>query len=479
MNVISWPAPDTEVPSPDYTVEVDGSPIFVYQARVRADNDLPYGQWFGKPISSAERASFAIFDVAGSVTITVRPTRPFSKAAVLPDRFGIVPEIANSSLSFTLDQPQHLTVLLDGSSEQSLHLFIGEPETDVPNPDDPNVIYFGPGLHEIDTIQVKDGQTVYLAGGSVVKGKILLPGEESRYNARGIYIVHTLPMLSVDNASGVRICGRGILDGSQIPHPYPDKIPAVHIDDAKDILVEGITLLESPDNVIIDHSHNVQVNDVRILCGRSLGKGIQNSNSQDIQVLRCFVRNYSNSLAVTASSMPAENILFEDCTVWSDSWIALNISGGSRDPIEWVTFRRCNVIYAIRSCLGMYEKLDGTISKIVFEDIDIADLSYPPALAGPYAGRSTHPDLLYFRIVYEDWGPDPGHITDVLIDGVTLHGKTVMPSELIGCDDDHPIEKLTIRNVILNGFTVSPDEVSLNIARNQFIKELSLEAPAS
>ena len=47
-------------------------------------------------------------------------------------------------------------------------VFANPPEVDVPSPGDPNVRYFGPGVHTIGAGQpITSGQTVYVAGGAL------------------------------------------------------------------------------------------------------------------------------------------------------------------------------------------------------------------------------------------------------------------------------------------------------------------------
>jgi hypothetical protein len=52
-----------------------------------------------------------------------------------------------------------------------LLLFANRPENNPPKHGDPNVVYFGPGIHKPERIALKAGQTLYLAGGAVVKGR--------------------------------------------------------------------------------------------------------------------------------------------------------------------------------------------------------------------------------------------------------------------------------------------------------------------
>ena len=85
-------------------------------------------------------------------------------------------------------QPGQIVFEPDGKNGPLL-LFANPPEATPPDKNDPNVKYFGPGLHRADAIQLTDNQTLYLAPGAVVQGGI---------HARG---------------TNITIRGRGILDG--------------------------------------------------------------------------------------------------------------------------------------------------------------------------------------------------------------------------------------------------------------------------
>ena len=72
-----------------------------------------------------------------------------------------------------------MTLEVNGNWVGALHLFANPPETDAPQPGDPNVIYFGPGIHEVSQLVVRNNQTVYVAGGAVVRG-VIRPDEQYR-----------------------------------------------------------------------------------------------------------------------------------------------------------------------------------------------------------------------------------------------------------------------------------------------------------
>ena len=83
-----------------------------------------------------------------------------------------------NEITFSALPGEDITVLPNGDyNGKALHLFIREPLGDIPDGDDVNVIYYGPGYYDLSSqgpIQVSSGQTVYIAGGAVVRGPGIL-----------------------------------------------------------------------------------------------------------------------------------------------------------------------------------------------------------------------------------------------------------------------------------------------------------------
>lgn len=473
--VILYPAPKEEIPSPDFTLQVNGLPVFVYQARVRTEVFEKPGLWSHKPDAPFERAPFAIFDMAGPVSVSVTPARPFQTVTVLPHRAGVSGVVSNGTIRFDLDKPQHLTLLLDGSDREPLHLFIGRPETDVPAKDDPNTIYFGPGTHHIGQLAVKSGQTLYLAGGAVVKAA-LEPDAKGTFNEKWQVTFYGGSVVALDGAAGVRICGRGILDASLIPHPGRSMI---RIGRSENVRLEGITLRDASNwNVSINDSENVAVEDLRIISGRLNSDGINSVNSRKVSIRRCFVRNQDDSIVVKTMQQgrPSEDIAVEDCQVWDDWGFGLGVSYETRSPIRNIRFRRCSVLFARHWCMGIRVCDGSLISDIGFDDIEIADLSGAPRLGGARSALNPKPRLLWFGIVKDVWGqdPEPGFIKNVSVANVTVYGNELPPSEILGFDAQHGVEDVEIRNVHLHGKPAAADAAALGLKTNAFVRNVTV-----
>ena len=122
-------------------------------------------------------ASYAPFDMLTSVDVTVTCSEPVKSVKILPTSFGIVPRVHGDTITITIDKPKHVTIEVNGDWHESLHIFANPFEENIPDPDDPNVVYFGPGIHEVTSLTVDDNTTVYIAGGAFVRC-VMDPEEE-------------------------------------------------------------------------------------------------------------------------------------------------------------------------------------------------------------------------------------------------------------------------------------------------------------
>ena len=195
--------PAGEERSKDYTVQVEGQDIPVYAVKVAPAD--PARRW--KAMDDKVQLGRVLRQ--GGVRL-LRHARAGGGDRDLPraDHVGegaarslkIVPAVEGRRLTFSLAEPKPVTIEVNGNWVGALHLFANPPEAQAPRPDDPNVIYFGPGVHEVAGVTVGNGKTVYVAAGAVVKGT----GDR-----RG-------PVFTLQGEN-ITLRGRGIIDGSLCP----------------------------------------------------------------------------------------------------------------------------------------------------------------------------------------------------------------------------------------------------------------------
>ena len=288
--------------SEDYTLRVNGQAVPVYICRVSA---MPFNQiWPGyqRPLDQTELAGFAYWGMSGPVTVEVTSTRPFQSVAVRPSSRGIHPVIEGRHITFTVSKPGQMTVELDGT-HHALHLFANPPEADAPKPGDSDVLYFGPGVHKAGKIQLKSGQTVYVAGGAVVYGAI---------EGQGV--------------SGVRILGRGVIDNSEFARGQGGG--AIRFSDSSDVKIEGVIVRDPAEwCVAFFGARKVAISDVKLVgLWRYNSDGVDVCNSQDVTIRDSFIRSFDDSVVIKGlkgrrqsfDDRPVRNVRVSGLVVWCD-----------------------------------------------------------------------------------------------------------------------------------------------------------------
>ncbi|MBE0601153.1 MAG: hypothetical protein IH607_05145, partial [Firmicutes bacterium] len=146
-------------------VWVDGQELRVIDTAVNLTR-----VWTSRPPTTT--APVVRFGIDGTAEIKVRFIGQTIDAAVVrPLALGIEPIIGGDTVSFTLEHPAQLTVEINGVQNGALHLFAETTDTDIPV--GVNVIVYEDGLHEVGTVELQSGQTVYLHPGAVVRGQFV------------------------------------------------------------------------------------------------------------------------------------------------------------------------------------------------------------------------------------------------------------------------------------------------------------------
>lgn len=444
--VTAWPMPLTEKTFPLYTLTANDVAVPVWSARVREEIHKPEGAgWTHMLNGQTEWCGFARFDFAGTADVVITAARDFKEAAIFPRSAGITPTIAGRTIRFQLEEPRPLTLLLDGCDVEPLHLFTHEPESDIPQEEDPNVIYFGPGEHWVDTIKVSNGQTVYLDGAAIVRATLPAGAKGKQGGVLNLFS-YPGPVLDVSDAHDVRICGRGILDGTLLPHPARNLICLSH---SRRVRVEGITLRNSPNwHLPIVDCDDVTVEGLCGISGRLNSDGINCVSSRNIRVRDCFMRSHDDTFAVktTIPDRPSENIRYEQCVAWNDWGFALGVTYETRADIRNVCFSDCAVIFARNWPIGVHATDGGTVEDISFEDITV---DYPRTGIIPEMSRI----LVRIDNHKDEWATDSGiaRVRRINLRDIDVRGNDIPGVEIQAHDAEHPIEDVRFERVMVNG----------------------------
>ncbi len=448
-------APEGEVLSTDYTVQVEGQDVPVYSVKVApADRTLRFRAMDDKPHSADYfgQASFAYFDMAGVVTVKVTWHDAIHSVKVLPSSYRISPAINGKTLTFQLTEPRPVTIEVNGSWVGALHLFANAPETNIPQRGDTNVIYYGPGIHRVTHVVVKDNQTVYVAPGAIVCG-IAGPDEPhkiSTYNQLPNYA----PTFELQG-NHIRLCGRGIIDFSLIPAATRNAI----LVKGKDIVVEGVIVRDASTWTIpIRESDGVTIRNIKLLGRRANSDGIDICNSDHVTVENCFIRTLDDLVVIKTFEGETHHVLVRNCVLWNEVAHALSIGAELRHDVDDVVFRDCDVIHDLgREWTLRIFHCDGSrISNVRFENLRIEE---SPRLISLWINKAQY-----------SAGPERGHIDHVVFKNIQATANP-LHVDLQGFDDTHLVENVLFDHVVVNGKPLTAGDVKTNA----FVKDASFQ----
>jgi hypothetical protein len=430
--IITYPVPAEEVTFSDYQVQVADKKIDTYMARVldppfagKYDHGGPY--WFTN------------FDISGPILVRITFRRSLRNVVIRPQSYGIKPNLVNDhTLTFTLEKPLKFSVEPDGRKGPLL-LFANPIETDAPKDGDENVVYFGPGVHKPEKITLGSNQILYIAGGAVVKAEVLVKG------------------------ANIRICGRGILDGSDWQWRKGPVGNLIAIRNSSDVEINGITLRGSSHWTIVPrNSKRITVRNVKLCNSRVQNDdGINPCNSQDVLITDCFIRSDDDCIALKGLDFSAENsnverITVENSTLWCDRARIFLLGHESRAAfMRNVTIQNLDIIHFTMTPFLLEPGEDMRLEDITIEDIRMH-------------GEGQR-EFIRLRPVVNQYMRKkvPGFIRNVRFKNITLDGQ---PGEYLvqiqGADAEHNVQDITFENVSIAGTKLEKQSRQVRIGKH-------------
>jgi polygalacturonase len=467
-NVTVYQAPEGEALNTKFKVSVNGIDVPVYNAKICTEDQQ--GRHKAGIVAEAhlhfDITAFASFDLnKGKAKVTISVEEPIYTAKILPASFGVKSVIKDNTITFEVDKPQQLTIEINGDHIRSLHLFVNPEETDIPDPNDPDVIYFGPGIHEITSVPVGDNQTVYIAGGAVVRG--ILSEEEQAGGRRGASFVL--------RGKNITFRGRGIFDQEQVPRTRARQTMSVTVDG---FTLEGVVLCNSSTwTVSLRDCNNVHIDNLKLFGHRANSDGIDVNSSFDVLIENSFLRTWDDLIVVKTlrgSNQDAGRIHVRKCVLYNEIAHALSIGAELTRNVEDVLFEDCDIIgdHGREWTLRIYHTDKAIIKNVRFENIRIEE--------------SVKFASLWINTAVWTTDSERGHIEDVVFRNITVNNSGYplhKEFEFLGFDADHAIKNILIENVVINGRKVIQEDIVLNPARetkegiviNDFVNNITVK----
>ena len=426
--VVTYPAPNSEKMQTGYKVFANGKPVDIYKA---LSQEFTGGEYY-----------FCYFDFEGPVEVKVVSAHQFKeKPELYPAR-----EFSQdgNSIVFKADKP-FTTCLFRKQRESPLIIFGNPIEKDIPNKDDPNVVYFGPGIHVPEKpIELKSNQTLYLAGGAYVKGRL---------NASG------------DN---ITVRGRGILTG-ELSERFSSFF--VNFDRCNNLTIKDIILKDTMTwTLILRDCDKVNIDNIKICCSRMLNDdGIDICNSSNVTIRNSFVRAQDDIIAIKGmrGKKACENILVEDSILWTDVANTFRIGYVCEaEAMRNIVCRNCDIpFYSINyrdpthywsnAIIWLQPANEMPIHDVHFENLrirsdgsDIIVLSANPRVTS-YKGSKT-----------------AGTLRDCTIKNLSVDGKKGKFKGILyfkGFDEKHDVKNITLENITYFGEKIKADSPCVQI----------------
>jgi hypothetical protein len=383
----------------------------------------------------------AAFDFSGTVEISIIYNKGAIRSVrVRPLSYGITPAVKGRTISFSLSRPRNLSIEVNGDIFHNLQLFANSIEVNRPNANDPNVIYYGPGMHQVGRVVIPSGKTVYLAAGALVEGALL-----------------------VNHAENIRILGRGILSQPRgtlpVARPGSSRHDAVLIEFSKNVEVDGIIVVPTSYTVLVGQSQNVTIRNIKSFSAGGNNDGIDVFTSSDVLIDGVFMRNSDDNIAIYGHRWnyygDVRHVTVQNSTLWADVAhpILVGTHGDSDHPdtLEDIKFLNIDILdqrepqLDYQGCMSLNAGDSNLIRNVLFDNIRVEDFR--------------EGQLLNLRVFFnKKYNTSPGRgIEDVVFKDISYSGAHANPSIIAGYDDTRAIKNVVFYNLKINGRVISDD----------------------
>lgn len=435
--LITYKQPDCNMASHAYMVEVQQGRSYwqntgVYQADVAAKLDVQH---------ISKKTCFTYFDCSGIVNIRVKVNYANVKTAVIrPASYGIIPKIKGNIIEFSVKPSQYISLEINGDIFQNLQLFSNAVEEDRPKSGDPNVIYFGPGVHNIGRMEIPSNKTVYIAGGAIVEGGFIM-----------------------DHVKNVNIRGRGILT-QYIVRPgetAPETKPLTHeerndqllVQYSENVNVNGIVEVPKGYSIMVGQSQQVNISDFKSFSSTGNADGIDIFCSSNVFINHIFMRNSDDCIAIYGHRWRyygnTNDITVDNATLWADVAhpVLIGTHGDTSHPDTLQNIRFHNMVILdqhenqldYQGCIAINAGDSNLVRNVSFENVEIGDIR---------KGQ-----LFNLRVMFNrKYNTSPGGgIEHVWFKNVSYTGSRANMSVISGYDDLHGIKDVVFENLKING----------------------------
>ncbi|WP_101690342.1 glycosyl hydrolase family 28 protein [Dysgonomonas massiliensis] len=427
----------------DFTVQVrltGNEWCDLYEYKVLVDLDKP------------QEASMVQFDFEGQVDMRIKVNNGIvHEVKVRPIHEQINYTKDGNYIYFTLSKPSKLSLEINGDRLHNLHIFANEIEKNVPDRNDPNVIYFDAGFHTPadspgNMFRIPSNKTVYLAPGAILKGKLVC-----------------------NKVENVKIIGRGIILEAE---------RGVEITHSKNIEIDGITVI-NPNHYTVygGESSGIRINNLKSFSCRGWSDGIDLMSCSDVNINDIFMRNSDDCIAIYSHRWnfygDARNYSITNAILWADVAHPINIglhgdTSVDKNLIENIHFKNIHILEHdeddrnYQGCMALSVSDHNFVQNITFENV--------------YVENIQEGQLLNLRVLFnEKYSKGKGlGIDNIVFKNIYYSGSGENTSIIEGFSDENIINNIKFENIIINGKKINSLK-DMNVKIGKYVNEVTVK----
>jgi polygalacturonase len=433
---------------------------------------------------------YAHYSFSGKTRITITVPQTITGYSITPLAYSIEGKTDGNKLAFELEQSRYLIIKINDYPE--LVIAADDLETDVPpasgngifnivtnygadpagnsmsttaiqnaidaaSATDDGIVYIPEGVYLSSNLVLKSNLKIYMEAGAVIRGTGEGADYRNCYRKNSVSMDGTWFIYTSNNASNIKIYGRGIIDGNGYNMRYnatkkmlmtllmPLQCSNFTVDGIlfRDSGLWGTTLTRSNDLTFLNTKHfnennNEHENDAVDVqeCQNVLFKHSIAISEDDTYSTKTWEK--STDIAGNWFGNPEilDNVVFDDCVAWSRC-ATFKVGFGICQDQSNIVFKNSIAYKSMRAIAVNHKYCPKPATNIRFENIDIEGF-------WPRTGSESICRWLEFDMAYEG-----GTVDGIYVKNIRVRNVGKVASVIKGYSATSPIKNITLENIYM------------------------------
>ncbi len=356
---------------------------------------------------------FCEFAFSGDpVRVDITVNDDIENYCVVPSRREYKNEVNGNTISVYIPTPDNFVFRINNDDQTTLAIFADEPETNIPSPDDENVVYIGAGWHDFDDgrYTVPAGKTLYLAPGAVLNALVVVDGPNTTIKGRGMIRYPFLDRVGRNNNYLLMMIG----------------------EDCQNTVIEDIKMCDTRGfNLVFWNSSNAYIKGLKILSNQISTDGISMwGECTGIKLDHCFIHCTDNIFVYGSGNV--EGFEVKNSLVGADYAVFFPQGDTNDGKFKNIDIFRVSGILKSNESWGVDRIQTGT----VIEDVYCVDTVRDPYFFWLWRHQSGEKSFLFKNVAFRGDGShqffakvQDGNDYSLTFDNVFMNGKPLTDFE--------------------------------------------------